>query len=104
MHGSWYLTGFLMEKPLAVLRDDLTALGLARRDSCGEPEDHLAALCDVMRALLIDVRRAPAERARAQEDSSTVICVPGPSPAAMRCRTPRTHGSTSRWAPSPAPS
>ena len=68
MHGSWYLTGFLMEKPLAVLRDDLAALGLARRDSCGEPEDHLAALCDVMRALLIDVRRAPAQRARAQED------------------------------------
>ncbi|MCB1899387.1 TorD/DmsD family molecular chaperone [Cognatazoarcus halotolerans] len=68
MHASWYLTGFMMEKPLAVLRDDLATLGLARRDSCGEPEDHLAALCDVMRALLIDVRRPPAERAAAQEN------------------------------------
>lgn len=67
MHASWYLTGFMMEKPLALLRDDLAALGLARRDSCGEPEDHLAALCDVMRALLIDVRRPSAERAMAQE-------------------------------------
>ena len=67
MHGSWYLTGFMMEKPLATLRDELAVLGLTRNDDCGEPEDHLAALCDVMRALLIDAQRAPAERGRAQE-------------------------------------
>lgn len=66
LHGSWYLTGFLMEKPLAALRDDLAALGLARRDHCGESEDHLAALCDVMRALLVDVRR-PARQRQAQQ-------------------------------------
>lgn len=57
LHGSWYLTGFLMEKPLAQLRSDLAALGLGRRERCGESEDHLAALCDAMRALLMDVRR-----------------------------------------------
>ena len=67
MHASWYLTGFMMEKPLAALRDEIAVLGLARHDDCGEPEDHLAALCDVMRALLTDVQRAPAERSRAQE-------------------------------------
>lgn len=67
MHASWYLTGFMMEKPLATLRDELVVLGLARDATCGEPEDHLAALCDVMRALLIDAHRAPAERSRAQE-------------------------------------
>jgi TorA maturation chaperone TorD len=67
LHGSWYLTGFLMEKPLAALRDDLAALGLARRDHCGESEDHLAAVCDVMRALLVDVRRSARERQAQQK-------------------------------------
>jgi TorA maturation chaperone TorD len=50
-HGSWYLTGFLMEKPLVRLRSDLAALGLARQDDVKEPEDHAAALCDVMALL-----------------------------------------------------
>ncbi len=50
-HGSWYLTGFLMEKPLIHLRSDLAALGLARQDDVKEPEDHAAALCDVMALL-----------------------------------------------------
>lgn len=68
LHGSWYLTGFLMEKPLALLRDDLASLGLARRDHCGESEDHLAALCDVMRALLVDVRRPARERQVKQKE------------------------------------
>lgn len=51
--GSWYLTGFLMEKPLALLRDDLAALGFERHTDTHEPEDHVAALCEVM-ALLIN--------------------------------------------------
>ena len=58
-YASWYLTGFLMEKPLARVRDDLAALGLARETGCGEPEDHLAALCDAMRALLGDPASPP---------------------------------------------
>jgi TorA maturation chaperone TorD len=66
LHGSWYLTGFLMEQPLARLREDLAALGLARRGHCGESEDHLAALCDAMRALVVDVRRSERERQAAQ--------------------------------------
>lgn len=51
--GSWYQTGFLMEKPLAVLRDDLAALGFERQQDVYESEDHIAALCEVM-AMLIE--------------------------------------------------
>lgn len=50
--GSWYMTGFLMEEPLSVLRDDLAQLGFERQDDVHEPEDHVAALCEVL-ALLI---------------------------------------------------
>jgi TorA maturation chaperone TorD len=51
--GSWYQTGFLMEKPLSVLRDDLARLGFERREQVYESEDHVAALCEVM-AMLIE--------------------------------------------------
>jgi TorA maturation chaperone TorD len=51
-YASFFLTGFLMEKPLAALRDEMAALGLAREAGCGEPEDHLAGVCDVMRVLV----------------------------------------------------
>ncbi|GIZ52063.1 TorD/DmsD family molecular chaperone [Noviherbaspirillum aridicola] len=52
LYASYYLSGFLMEKPLAALRDDLAALGLARSDAMPESEDHFAALCEVMRYLI----------------------------------------------------
>ena len=50
-YGSFYRTGFLNEKPLALLRSDLAALGLARAPGNPEPEDHIAALCEVMAGL-----------------------------------------------------
>lgn len=53
-YGSWYLTGFLMERPLGLLRDDLAALGFQRDPAVREPEDHIAALCEVMRLLIDD--------------------------------------------------
>lgn len=52
LYGSFYLSGFLMEKPLAELRTDLAALGLQRSDNVVESEDHLASLCEVMRYLI----------------------------------------------------
>jgi TorA maturation chaperone TorD len=52
LYASYYLSGFLMEKPLAALRTDLSALGLARDPSMPESEDHIAALCEVMRYLI----------------------------------------------------
>lgn len=52
LYGSFYLTGFLNEKPLADLRTDLSALGLARDETRGETEDHIAYLFEVMRYLI----------------------------------------------------
>ena len=53
-YGSWYLTGYLMEQPLSVLRDDLAELGIERDTQVSEPEDHIAALCEVMSILISD--------------------------------------------------
>jgi TorA maturation chaperone TorD len=52
-YGSWYLTGFLMDQPLVVLRRDLAALGFERQEDVHEPEDHVSALCETM-SLIID--------------------------------------------------
>ncbi len=52
LFGSHYLSGFLNEKPLAVLRHDLADLGLARDETMPETEDHVAYLCEVMRYLI----------------------------------------------------
>lgn len=52
LYGSYYLSGFLMEKPLAALRTDLAQLGLERDASVPETEDHIAMLCEVMRYLI----------------------------------------------------
>ena len=61
-YGSWYQTGFLMERPLSLLREDLRRLGYAREEGNAEPEDHVAALCEVM-ALMIQDQRPEAEQA-----------------------------------------
>ena len=53
-YASWYLTGFLMEKPLGLLRQDLNRLGFVRDPAVKEPEDHIAALCEVMAVLISD--------------------------------------------------
>ena len=52
LYGSHYLSGFLNEKPLVQLRDDLAALGLARDANMPETEDHVAYLLEVMRYLI----------------------------------------------------
>ncbi len=51
-YASWYLTGFLMEKPLAELRTDLARLGFERQAETREPEDHAAALCETMSLII----------------------------------------------------
>jgi TorA maturation chaperone TorD/DNA-binding transcriptional regulator YdaS (Cro superfamily) len=51
-YASYYLTGFLNEKPLAAVREDMGLLGLARAERVGEPEDHIAILFDVMAGLI----------------------------------------------------
>ena len=52
LFGSYYLSGFLNEKPLAALRGDLVALGLTRDETMNETEDHFACVCEVMRYLI----------------------------------------------------
>lgn len=49
-YASYYLTGFLNERPLARLRDDLAEFGVERVDGNYEPEDHAATLCEIMAA------------------------------------------------------
>lgn len=51
--ASFYLTGFLNEKPLAVLRGDMAALGIERSGDFHEPEDHMAFLCEMMQGLIL---------------------------------------------------
>jgi TorA maturation chaperone TorD len=50
-YASYYLTGFLHERPLARLRDDLGRLGIERSEGNCEPEDHAAILCEIMAGL-----------------------------------------------------
>lgn len=52
LYGSHYLSGFLNEKPLVQLRNDLAALGLTRDEQMPETEDHVAYLLEVMRYLI----------------------------------------------------
>lgn len=50
-YGSYYQTGFLHERPLARVREDLALLGIERSDNTREPEDHIAILCEIMAGL-----------------------------------------------------
>ncbi len=52
-YASYYLTGFLNEKPLAKLRNDMGRLGIERRAAVSEPEDHAAAVCEMMCGLIL---------------------------------------------------
>ena len=62
-YGSYYLTGFLNEKPLAKLRADMQALGIARKTDVKEPEDHIASICEMMAGLIVGSFGAPADLA-----------------------------------------
>ena len=52
-YASYYLTGFLNEKPLAQLRRDMSRQGLARSDTVFEPEDNIASLMEMMGAMIV---------------------------------------------------
>jgi TorA maturation chaperone TorD len=66
LFGSHYLSGFLNEKPLVRLRDDLAELGLARSEAMPETEDHVAYLFEVMRFLIAGDDAAVSNLARQQ--------------------------------------
>jgi len=50
--ASYYLTGFLNDKPLSKLRDDMNELGVVRLKEVKEPEDHVSSLFDIMSGLI----------------------------------------------------
>jgi TorA maturation chaperone TorD len=60
-YASYYLTGFLNEKPLALLRRDMARLGIARSPEVKEPEDHIASICEMMAGLIRGRFGVPAE-------------------------------------------
>ncbi len=51
-YASYYLTGFLNEKPLANLRGDLMAKGIKSSEDVKEPEDHMGTLCEIMAGII----------------------------------------------------
>lgn len=53
-YASYYLTGFLNEKPLADLRSDLMRRGIKINDDVKEPEDHMGTLCEIMAGIITD--------------------------------------------------
>jgi TorA maturation chaperone TorD len=53
-YASYYRTGFLHDRPLARLRQDMQGLGLERRPGVAEPEDHIASLCEIMAGLVAE--------------------------------------------------
>lgn len=59
--ASYYLTGFLNEKPLAVLRQDMSRIGMQRSETVFEPEDSIASLMEMMAAMIVGRFGTPAD-------------------------------------------
>ncbi|MBY5935709.1 molecular chaperone TorD family protein [Tateyamaria omphalii] len=59
--ASYYLTGFLNEKPLASLRQDMTRIGMQRSETVFEPEDSIASLMEMMGAMIVGRFGTPAD-------------------------------------------
>ncbi len=66
LYASSYMAGRLRGQLLAELRGDLAQIGYARSEESTEYEDHLSALCDVMRGLIVD-EAEPASAFAAQQ-------------------------------------
>lgn len=52
-YASYYLTGHMYGATLVDLRADMAKLGIARDPEVREPEDHIAALCQMMAGLIL---------------------------------------------------
>lgn len=66
-YASYYLTGFLNEKPLAQLRRDMAANQISRAPNVFEPEDNIASLMEMMAGMILGRFGQPATLARQQE-------------------------------------
>jgi len=72
-YASYYLTGFLHEKPLGRLRGYMAQLQIARADDVTDPEDHIAALCEMMAGLITGSFGAPVDLAEQRDFFDTHI-------------------------------
>ena len=63
-YASYYLTGFLNEKPLAALRSDMAAQRISRAENVFEPEDNIASLMEMMGGMIVGRFGAPASDAK----------------------------------------
>ena len=66
-YASFYLTGFLNDKPLSNLRNDMAAMGIERVEGVKDPEDHIASLFDIMSGLIRGAFDAPSDLAAQAE-------------------------------------
>ncbi|MEX1235903.1 MAG: molecular chaperone TorD family protein [Roseovarius sp.] len=66
-YASYYMTGFLNEKPLANLRADMASLGMTRAENTFEPEDNIASLMEMMGGMIVGRFGNPAPLARQKE-------------------------------------
>ena len=85
-YASFYLTGFLHQRPLARVREDMARLGLERQVGVFEPEDHIASLFEIMAGLVGGSFAMPSGEASSD-----------PSPASAADRFFMTH--VEPWAP-----
>ena len=60
-YASYYLTGFLNDKPLANLRNDMAELGIERAEGVKDPEDHIVSLFDIMGGMIRGTFGVPTE-------------------------------------------
>ncbi len=66
-YASYYMTGFLNEKPLANLRADMAALRITRAENTFEPEDNIASLMEMMGGMIVGRFGAATPLARQRE-------------------------------------
>ncbi len=66
-YASYYITGFLNEKPLAKLRGDMTELGMVRDAAAYEPEDNIGSLCEMMAGMIHGRFGAPVSLAKQKD-------------------------------------
>jgi TorA maturation chaperone TorD len=67
LNGSFYMAGHLNERPLVEIRRALEEFGLEAAEEIAETEDHISAVCEVMRYLIagddVEVSNLTNERA-----------------------------------------
>jgi TorA maturation chaperone TorD len=72
-YASYYMTGFLNEKPLAKLRNDMARLMIERAPSVYEPEDNIGSLCEMMAGLILGRFGSPADLSTQKDFFATHI-------------------------------